>query len=377
MSNHVWTDRFGRSYRYQPYDTEPIADMEIDLSGAAILAVAEASRLLGTVPSLPLAGVGAVLYRSESSASSIIEGVAAGPRRVLEAEVALEGEIDDPIAIRVVQNRHGLRDAIETPAPARSEDYLRWHRALNTGHRHMRPEQVGAYRTEQNWIGGDPTGPRNAAFVPPPPEAVPALMDDLENFAGRTDIAPVVHAAIAHARFEVIHPFVDGNGRVGRMLLQHLLVARLDLPTPVPVSIPWSRDTDSYIDGLRSHQNGDLNAWIEYAAVSVVQAVDWMHRATGEIATLLASLRSQASTRGESVAARVIDDLPQYPLIDAGTVAERYGVSRQAAYEALTRLSERGVLGERAFARRTKTGRPRRTFSCPGMIDLLSELSTS
>jgi Fic family protein len=376
MSSHVWTDQSGRSYHYRPYHAEPIAAMELDLSGPAVLAVAEASRLLGTVPSLPLAGIGAVLYRSESSASSIIEGLVAGPRRILEAEAALAGDLDDPIATRVVRNLEGLRDAIDTPLPARSPDLLRWHRLLTDDHPRMRREHIGAYRTEQIWIGGDASGPRNAAFIPPSPAHVAPLIEDLVGFAARTDLSPVVHAAIAHARFEVIHPFVDGNGRVGRMLLQHLLVRRLDLATPVPISIPWSWDTDAYIDGLRSYQSGDLNTWIKVAAAAIARAVDWMHRAADEIEALLTDLRSETRTRGESVAASVVNDLPRYPLVDAPSVAERYGVSRQAAYGALIRLSQAGVLSEQRFARRTKTGRPRRMFSNPALIDLLAALSS-
>lgn len=376
MSSHTWTDLLGRTYEFEPYAAESISGLEIATSEATTFAVAEASRALGTVPSLPGAGVAAVLYRSESSASSIIEDITVGPRRILEAEVAREDEIRDPIAERIIGNLEGLRDAFITPCPASPHDYLRWHSLLMEGHPRLAPESLGAYRTQQNWIGGDGYGPRNAEFIPPPPEEVMPLMEDLARYTARTDIAPVIQAAVAHARFEVIHPFVDGNGRVGRMLMQHVLAGRSRIPAPVPVSVPWSRDTDSYIVGLRSFQSGDLDRWIEFAAMSVVDAVRWMHTVEQRLAALLISLEGRSRARGDSVAARVIRDLAVHPLIDAETVANRYGVSRQAAHEALTRLSEDDVLGERSFSRRTKAGRPRRMLSSTELIDLLSEIVT-
>ncbi|MEA3503199.1 MAG: Fic family protein [Actinomycetota bacterium] len=376
MSSHTWTDILGRTYEFEPYAAESISDLEIATSEATTFAVAEASRALGTVPSMPGAGVAAVLYRSESSASSIIEDITVGPRRILEAEVAREDEIRDPIAERIIGNLKALRDAFMTPFPASPNDYLRWHSLLMEGHPRLAPESVGAYRSQQNWIGGDSYGPRNAEFVPPPPEEVMPLMEDLARYTARTDIAPVIQAAVAHARFEVIHPFVDGNGRVGRMLIQHVLAGRLRIPAPVPVSVPWSRDTDSYIVGLRSFQNGDLDRWIEFAAMSIVDAVRWMHTVEQRLTALLISLEGRSRARGDSVAARVIRDLAVHPLIDAETVANRYGVSRQAAHEALTRLSEDDVLGERSFSRRTRAGRPRRMLSSTELIDLLSEIVT-
>lgn len=378
MASRTWTDKLGRSYAYTPHALPFLGEQGPRLENAATLAVAQASSALGSLPGLPLAGVAAVLYRSESSASSLIEGEAAGPRRILEAEFAGPGEIEDPVAARVIQNLEGLRDALETPLPATTEDLLRWHRRLTEGHPTLDPDSVGALRREQNWIGGDSTGPRGASYIPPAQEDLPGLMADLQAFSSRTDLAPVVQAAIAHAHFEAIHPFVDGNGRVGRMLLQHLLVGRLRLSGPVPISVPWSRDPDRYLEGLRAYQNGHLDPWIEFAGTSIVVAVAWMREAAARISDLLAAFQAAAATRGISAASRIIADLPTHPLIDAGVVSRRYGISRQAASDALTRLERRGVLKERAFARRLKPrGRPTRTFAAPEFLDLLEDLLRS
>jgi len=366
-----WTDQFGRTYEYSPYDASLIGDAQVDFSPDAALAVAEASSSLGSVPALPAAGIASVLYRSESSASSLIEGVGPGPRRILEAEIAGEAEIDDEEARRAVGNLKALHDAMETEIPAKPDDLLRWHRKLMGGHPRMAAESIGAFRTEQNWIGGDSSGPRNAAFVPPRPEEVPTLIDDLVAYCARTDLAPVAHAAIAHARFEVIHPFIDGNGRVGRLLIQQLLRRRLSLPSPIPVSVIWAEDTDRYVQGLSAYQAGDVDSWLQFFSLSVIRAVGWMTDISERITGLIAEFQARVDTRGESVTARVIEDLPEYPIVDSQAVANRYGVAPQSAHAALVRLEEAGILSERAFARRRR-GRPRRMLAATELIDLLA-----
>lgn len=377
MSTPTWTDRLGRSYSYRPYEAVPIADAELNLADEAVLALSEATRSLGQLPELPRSGIAAVLYRSESAASSIIEGISAGPRRVLEAEFAKQGEIDDEIGNRIVSNLEGLRDATATPWPAASIDFLRWHRMLTMGHPQMRAEDIGKYRMEQNWIGGDDTGPRRASFIPPAPSELGWLLGDLVAFSSRTDIAPLLQALVAHARFEVIHPFVDGNGRVGRMLLQHILVGRAGLKRPLPLSVPWSRNPGRYIAGLQAYQSGDLGAWVEMASGSAVEAVEWTRLVDADIGALLNDLAQRSGARGNSVAAQIIADLPAYPLLDAPSVAERYGVSAQAAQGALKRLEQRTVLTRRSPARRSRpVGRPRQVYSSTEFIDLLDRLTT-
>lgn len=165
--------------------------------------------------------------------------------------------------------------------------------------------------------------------------------------------------------------FVDGNGRVGRALLQQLLVRRARLEAPVPISVPWSRDTDRYISGLRSFQDGDVESWLLYASWSVIEAAGWMSETTRRVEGLLDRMRMRIEMRGRSVVVRVIEDLPLRPLVDTQTVAERYDVIPQTAHEALLRLSEAEILVERPLSQRRK-GRPRRVFAATELIDLLS-----
>jgi Fic family protein len=301
----------------------------------------------------------------------LIEGVGPGPRRILEAEIAGDAEIDDEDARRVIGNLEALRDAMKTEIPAGPDDLLRWHWKLMAGHPRMPAETIGAFRTKQNWIGGDSAGPRKAVFVPPRPEEVMALIDDLVAFCARTDLTPVAHAAIAHARFEVIHPFVDGNGRVGRLLIQQLLRRRLTLPSPIPVSVVWAEDTDRYVQGLRAYQDGDVDSWLQFFSLGVIGAVGWMTDISERITALIREFKTRVDTRGESVTVRVIEDLPDHPIVDSQTVAGRYGVATQSAHAALVRLETAGILSERAFARRRK-GRPRRMLAATELIELFT-----
>jgi Fic family protein len=366
----TWTDPLGRSYEYTPHSPAMLADGEFEFSSEVTLALAEAARALGKLPEVPLAGMATVLYRSESSASSLIEGVGPGARRILEAEFGGPDELDDEPARRVVGNLEALKVAISTPVPATVEDMLHWHCLLMEGHPRMRSETIGSLRIQQNWIGGDSFGPRDAEYIPPSPGQVKPLLEDLVRFCARTDLTSVALAALAHAQFEVIHPFVDGNGRVGRMLLQQLLVQRSGLEAPVPISVPWSGDTQRYIGGLRAFQSGDPDSWLLFACWSVLEAVEWMRDVTARLEELLDDYRRRVETRGKSVTAMVLDDLPTHPIVDTPSVSGRYEVTPQTAHSALVRLAEAGVLTEQSFARRKK-GRPRRVFAATELMDLL------
>ncbi len=195
-----------------------------------------------------------LLLRAESVASSKIEGLEVGPQRLLRAEVAIGiGErSSDVTANEVLGNIDAMVFAVErvhTGSQLSVDDLLEIHRRLLASGRLA--EYGGTIREEQNWIGGSDYNPCSAAFVPPPPNVVPELLDDLIGFSNRDDLPAIAQAALAHAQFETIHPFIDGNGRVGRALI-HLILRRRGLtPTVLPpislILATWSRD---YIDGL-------------------------------------------------------------------------------------------------------------------------------
>ena len=172
------------------------------------------------------------------------------------------------------------------------EHLLDVHRVLFAGTRY---EHVGGLlREEQNWIGGAASNPRNAEFIPPPHELVPGLLDDLSAFCNREDVPAGVQAAIAHVQFETIHPFLDGNGRVGRALILAVFRRRGISPRYLPpVSLALAGDADRYVAGLTSWRNGDEEDW--YTVF-----VDTVHRAAAgarAFASEVVELQSGGSSR--------------------------------------------------------------------------------
>ena len=227
------TRRDRRPCRYSVYLPDLLSDRRFTFDGdvAADVADAEADlvRLNGAVGALAdTEGLARLLLRAESVASSRIEGLVVGGRRLLRADAARQlGEaIRDVTAAEVLANIDAMVwgvDAVESGGPITLDILLEIHRRLLEGTR--LEEHGGRIRTEQNWIGGSGYNPCSAAFVPPPPEDVPALLDDLISFCNDDGLPALAQAAIAYAQFETIHPFVDGNGRAGRVLI-HLALRR-------------------------------------------------------------------------------------------------------------------------------------------------------
>jgi Fic family protein len=191
------------------------------------------------------------LLRSESVASSRIEGLVLSHRRLAKAAFSGTHDITAQSVlgnIRALQLAVDLAARVETLEAGHLEEV---HRILFESTRDE--ARAGALRTEQNWIGGSASTPRDAEFIPPPPELVPALVDDLCAFCNRADVPAVIQAGIAHAQFETIHPFFDGNGRVGRALILIVLrrrgLAENYLP---PVSLVLAGEADRYVARLGS-----------------------------------------------------------------------------------------------------------------------------
>ena len=163
-----------------------------------------------------LARVGHILTRSEGIASSRIEGLAMSTRRIFEAQRHPD-DVEDRSADQIVGNMNVMTEVLErTDQPLSHDELHQWHRAV------MKSESrsavaLGSYRNVQGWIGGRSDSPVGANFVPPPPELIPMLMDDLIHFSNARTLSPVIQAAIVHAQFETIHPYGDGNGRIGRL----------------------------------------------------------------------------------------------------------------------------------------------------------------
>lgn len=228
---------------------------------------------------------------------------------------------------------------------------------------------AGIVRDRQNWIGGSDYHPLDAAFVPPPPEQVIPLLEDLCGFIGREDIAPVAQAAIAHAQFETIHPFADGNGRVGRALIHTILQRRHESGRYIPpISLVLASEPKAYVGGLVDYREGRLSDWCALFAAATrraaVQAGELSHR----IETLQQSWIEQlGSPRRDSAVRQLIASLPAQPVIDVSAGQRLTGKSHVAIGGALRALEETGVL------QRLNERKWGRLWECGALLELVSD----
>ena len=351
-------------------------DLTLDAETVARTARAQAAVEHGaeTMPADHVA-LARLLLRAEGVASSFIEGVTAPVVDIVLAEADEDGGRSP--AAWVAANLAAVTEAIEeAQTGALSVDSLcRWHGTLMTGSP-TPSAHVGAVRTEQGWIGG--TSPFDAHLVTPPPEEVPALLDDLIAYVDRNDIDAVSQAAIAHAQFEIIHPFADGNGRVGRVLVAWILVRRLSLLTPPPVSTRIAADVGGYGSGLVRFRLGDHDGWVRWFADAVSGAgraqqelVESVERLRVEWRRRLGAPRPGARRlRSDAAAWRVLDLLPQHLVLTAPAVAAELGVPLKSAAAALRDLVVGGVLVEHGTVRPTGLGRPSPLYTSPELLGL-------
>jgi Fic family protein len=352
--------------------------------GAVVEAEAAISRLNSEAMSLVnTESLARMLLRAESVASSRIEGLEVGPRRLLRAEVgrALGDAPLDVTAVEVLANIEGMIFAIDQVAPGGHLSVglvLEVHRRLLAGTR--LDEHGGRFRQEQNWIGGSSYNPCGAAFVPPPPEYVPDLIKDLVAFCNDDALPAVAQAAIAHAQFETIHPFVDGNGRTGRALVQLVLRCRGTATRVLPpVSLVLATWAESYIGGLTATRYlgsatspeaaEGTNHWVaffaEACARSVKDAFDFEQRAGG----IEEDWRARVGrVRADSATDRLLHLMVGAPVLTVGSAAAVIGRSFEQTNGAIERLTEAGIL------RQVSVGRRNRAFEAPEIIDAFTDL---
>lgn len=321
------------------------------------------------------AALARLLLRAEGVASSFIEGVTAPVVDIVLAESGDPGETS--AAAWVAANLAAVTEALEEAhtGPLTVDSVARWHRTLMTGG--PTPAQhVGVVRTEQGWIGG--TSPLDAHLVTPPPERVPALLDDLVAYVNRDDVDPVSQAAIGHAQFEIIHPFADGNGRVGRVLIAWVLVRRLALVTPPPVSTRIAADVGGYGSGLVLFRMADHNSWVRWFADAVsgagreqrelVAAVGQLRRAWEE--RLAAPRPGARRLRSNAAAWRALDLLPRHLVLTGPIVALELAIPLKSANAALGDLVDADVLVEHGTVQPTGRGRPSRLYTSTELLGL-------
>jgi len=377
-----------RSCDYEAYVPDILAGREIGLDGSTAADVADAERAIATLDAAAVTladteALARILLRAECVASSRIEGLEVGARRLLRAEAALQlGEqSSDVTAIEVLANINAMSSAIQSASPGDPvtvDQLLAFHRTLLADTRLS--AHAGVIRNEQNWIGGSDFNPCSAAFIPPPPEYVPGLLEDLCRFCNGDSLPAVAQAAIAHAQFETIHPFVDGNGRTGRALI-HLVLRRRGLTTRtlLPVSLVLATWANDYIDGLDATRyrgpaaskaaHDGVNLWVARFAAAAKRAVDDASSFEARTEELQDDWRTELGTvRANSATDRLLRALPGAPLVTVNSAATLIGRSFTAVNDAIARLEASGIV------KQTNVGRRNRAFEASAVIEAFTDL---
>ena len=373
-----------KSGAYTYYVPSKLAQLELQLDTDTVADIVRAEKALTDIDNHKgnlhdLEGLSRFLLKAEAISSSFIEGLHLGTKRLLQAELnSLEPHTfkPDETAAEIVGNINALRSALEIAQSLSRitlEDITAIHRLLlgNTPF----AGYAGRIRTVQNWIGGNSYNPLNATHVPPAPELVGELMDDLLDFCNRKDVSPVQQAALAHAQFETIHPFVDGNGRTGRALIQLLLRRRGLLKTFVPpISLILAINSKSYLAGLNSVRftgeqpdtatRGAINEWLSFFAGSCVRACGEVMDLSDKVGEIENQWRDSLITvRRNSALDALLGKLAGIPVFTVNSASKAVGRSFQATNPAIERLVEAGI------ARPLSSARRNRAYEVPSALD--------
>ncbi|WP_237165436.1 Fic family protein [Mycolicibacterium obuense] len=327
-----------------PYIAKIDATIDADIAVQLEAAMSEISRLDST-HGPHLAALSTLLLRIESVASSKIERVEAS---LDDYARALHGGRGNSSAISMAAATTALNELIASvnrDVPVQMSAILRAHEAL------MRDDptegqHAGQLRTVQNWIGGSDHSPRDALYVPPPPDTVHAYMDDLMEFANRTDIPVLIQAAIAHAQFESIHPFTDGNGRIGRALINTIFRRRgATTRLVVPLASALVAHRERYFGALNTYRAGDLRPLIVTFANSSKTAAAESRITAERLTEIPAEWRNMVGPiRRHSAADKLLLLLPSMPIFSSDDVAARVDAPRSSVFAAIKRLHDTGVL---------------------------------
>lgn len=372
--------KYRRACRYRAFIPDSLSGTEFDVSSRVAGVISDAQQAIarlnsGAAPGLaPLARL---LLRTESIASSKVEGMQVGIRQLARAESKADmGGKVSPAILEVLGNIDAMQLAVDEASSAQSirvSHIVAIHRKLmtNAPNSHV----AGVVRTGQNWIGGNDYNPCGADFVPPPPESVMPLMEDLCAAIEDDSLPPLVQAALVHAQFETIHPFDDGNGRTGRALI-HVVLRRRGIATTYvpPISVVLAADRDRYIDGLTRFREGNVGRWTEEFCVATATSAGLATACLEAVAELMAAWRSLLShgpdPRSDAAAWAVIDVLPAHPVITAPVAAAATGRAKAAIHHAIKQLTECGVLIPLSESKRN------RSWEAVGILDLLEGLES-
>jgi Fic family protein len=388
LAGSGFSRRDRRSCDYRAYLPDPLVGRRFMLDGevAADVADAEAAISRLNVEATALVDTEAlarILLRAESVASSRIEGLEIGERRLLRAEAlrSMRELSSDVTASEVLGNIDAMiygAQRIGSGNEITIDLLLEIHRRLLAGTR--LDSHRGSFREVQSWIGGSDYNPCSADFVPPPPELVADLMDDLCAFCNTNDLPAVAQAAIAHAQFETIHPFVDGNGRTGRAII-HLVLRRRGLALRVlpPVSLVLAALGHAYINGLTAFRYVGLtsspdasvgvNTWVAIFSGACTRSVDDASAFESRAGRLQEQWREcLGRVRANSATDLLLHRLPCAPVLTVESAATLVGRTFKPANAAIQRLVEAGILQQITIGQRN------RAYEAPEIIEAFTAL---
>ncbi len=343
-----WVSSSGRRAENAEYSASIpplIADLSLPSSAETLELARQAEVEIGVLERAyagQIATLEPFLLRTEAIASSRIEEELTTVDQLARAQYGIRA----PKTARTVKGAiDGLNLLVHRAADGVDlQDILAAHVPLMADDREERWD-AGRLRSAQNWIGGSNRSPRGAVHVPPAPERVPELMADLIAFMRRTDIDPVVQAAVAHAQFESIHPFTDGNGRVGRSLINALWRYRgVTREMAVPVASAIVADRDLYFQLVNDYRQGEVEPFARFLADAASRATAEATVSAERLIALPHQWAEQIRPRAGSAAAALLPLLPRHPIVDAGDVARLTGASQARAYATVERLVEADVL---------------------------------
>jgi Fic family protein len=369
--------RSRRKFYYDAFVPPSIAELDLPLDAevAGVVTEAEVSVRALNSESLRLGSLEVLarqLLRAEAVASSRIEGLEMSHRRLARAAAAPQDA--DASARAILGNIHAMERAIEIGATAKTISPAR----LIELHRELFREtsdapRAGKLRRAQNWLGGREDSPLGAVFIPPPEDRLGDLLRDLCEFVNRDDVPSVAQAALAHAQFETIHPFFDGNGRIGRCLIHIVLRRRSVAPRYVPpISLVLATSQKAYIGGLtayRAYTAEGINSWVATFAQATRTAGERATEFAVELSRLQEVWRARARVRRRgSTADQLIAKLPAEPVMDINTAAALTGSVYEAARLAIEQLVEAQIL------HRVGTRERDRLYEARELFDLVDNL---
>lgn len=340
----------------------PIAQRSFSLSGSGAKLLTEIAgeiSRLGSLNSNAMGLLAPLLLRHESIASSKIEGLRVSGFELARAQAGIK---ESPMALEMLRGLEATKRLRESELSQNS--LLAAHEIL------MRDSEdaawAGKYRDIQNWIEGSDHSPLGASYLPPVPEEIPGLMDDLFAFIARDDMSSLLIAVISHAQFESIHPFTDGNGRIGRALMTKILKTTEPESALIPLSAGLAQAKEEYFQALTDYRAGDVDSLLLLVLKSIRASLGAAVELEKVLLELSASMRSKLGViRRGSATDLMLEHLLSHPVVQATELAAKFKLGPNSVYSSLERLISAGIIVP------VTSRKGNQVWSCPQVFDLL------